>query len=187
MARRPIFLVSFNGAEFLCRMKDGIPAHQTLKLYSSEIPDRPRDRKAHALCPQAQPLRTSRRDHDPGHLSSRTAGLGGVRSPMALRAAISLQTTGTIPEPCSTISATRTSSTPSATPSFHPTGSATSGEISLARFAASQTSLMCVRQMRPPVGGLLNSENCSCPLSQKPAQKRFLPQKGGSLSDGGRF
>jgi len=43
---------------------------------------------------------------------------------------ISLQTTGTIPEPYSTISATRTSSTPSATPSFHPTGSATSGEIS---------------------------------------------------------
>jgi ABC-type uncharacterized transport system substrate-binding protein len=35
-----------------------------------------------------------------------------------------------IPEPYSTISATRTSSTPSATPSFHPTGSATSGEIS---------------------------------------------------------
>jgi len=26
------------------------------KLYSSEIPDRPRDRKAHGLCPQAQPL-----------------------------------------------------------------------------------------------------------------------------------
>jgi len=37
--------------------------------------------------------------------------------------------TGTTPEPCSTISATRTSSTPSDTPSFHPTGSATSGEI----------------------------------------------------------
>jgi hypothetical protein len=47
-----------------------------------------------------------------------------------MRAAISLQTTGTIPEPYSTISATRTSSTPSATPSFHPTGSVTSGEIS---------------------------------------------------------
>src|SRR5262249_21942953 len=35
-------------------------------------------------------------------------------------------------EPYSTISATRTSSTPSDTPSFHPTGSATSGEIRLA-------------------------------------------------------
>ena len=32
---------------------------------------------------------------------------------------------------CSTTSATRTSSTPSGTPSFHPTGSATSGEIRL--------------------------------------------------------
>ena len=47
-----------------------------------------------------------------------------------MRAAISWPTTGTIPEPCSIISATRTSSTPSDTPSFHPTGSATSGEIS---------------------------------------------------------
>ena len=34
----------------------------------------------------------------------------------------------------------------------------------------------------PPVGGLLDSENCSCPLSHKRAQKRFLPQKGGGLS-----
>ena len=33
---------------------------------------------------------------------------------------------------CNTTSATRTSSTPCATPSFHPTGSATSGEISVA-------------------------------------------------------
>jgi hypothetical protein len=48
-----------------------------------------------------------------------------------MRAAISLPTMGTIPEPCSTISATRTSSTPSDTPSFHPTGSAISGEISV--------------------------------------------------------
>jgi hypothetical protein len=60
-----------------------------------------------------------------------------------MRAAISLPTTGTIPEPCSTISATRTSSTPSATPSFHPTGSATSGEISV----------VCVRAQMPPPGG----------------------------------
>jgi hypothetical protein len=27
----------------------------------------------------------------------------------------------------------------------------------------------------------LDSENCSCPLPQKPVQKRFPPQKGGSL------
>ena len=46
-----------------------------------------------------------------------------------MRAAISLPTTGTIPEPCSTISATRTSSTPSATPSYRPTGSGISGAI----------------------------------------------------------
>jgi integrase len=43
------------------------------KLYSSKILDRSRDRKAHELCAQAQPLRTSRRDHDPGRLSSWTA------------------------------------------------------------------------------------------------------------------
>src|SRR5262245_35752488 len=53
------------------------------KLYSSEISDRPRNRKAHGLCPQAQPLRTSRLDHDPGRLPSRTAGFGGLRSPVA--------------------------------------------------------------------------------------------------------
>jgi hypothetical protein len=51
----------------------------------------------------------------------------------ARRAAINLPTTGTIPEPCSIISATGTSSTPSDTPSFHPTGSGTSGEISVDR------------------------------------------------------
>ena len=44
-------------------------------------------------------------------------------------AATSSRTTGTIPEPCSTISATRTSSTRSGTPSFQRTGSVTSGEI----------------------------------------------------------
>jgi hypothetical protein len=53
------------------------------KLYSSEILDRPRDRKAHGLCPQAQSLRTSRLDHGLGHLSSWTASLRGMRSPMA--------------------------------------------------------------------------------------------------------
>src|SRR5262245_28026754 len=42
------------------------------KLYSSEIPDCSRDRKAHGPCPQAQPLRTSRLDDGPGCLPSRT-------------------------------------------------------------------------------------------------------------------
>ena len=64
---------------------------------------------------------------------------------------------GTIPEPCSTTSATRTSSTPSDTPSFHPTGSGTSGEISVgARPPVRRISneLGCARGRRdPPVGG----------------------------------
>src|SRR6266699_1799153 len=86
------------------------------KLYSPKILDRSRDRKAHGLCPQTQPPRCL------SHCIHTCCGM---------RAAISLPTMGTIPEPCSTISATRTSSTPSDTPSFHPTGSATSGEISV--------------------------------------------------------
>ena len=34
---------------------------------------------------------------------------------------------------------------------------------------------------------VVDSENCSCPLSRKPVQKRFLPQEGGSLSVEGVF
>src|SRR5262249_16229272 len=45
---------------------------------------------------------------------------------------MSLPTTGTTPEPCSTISAIRTSNTLCDTPSFHPTASAISGGIRLA-------------------------------------------------------
>ena len=72
---------------------------------------------------------------------------------------------GTIPEPCSTISVTRTSSTPSDTPSFHPTGSGTSGEIRLEwrprRHRGShwhgsahlKRAWMYVRQTRPPGRG----------------------------------
>ena len=98
-----------------------------------------------------------------------------------MRAATNLPTTVTIPERCSTISATRISSTPSDTPSFHPTGFATFGEIRWAGPDPGSVHLKrawYVRQMRPPVGGTLDSENCSCPLSQKPVQKRFLPRKG---------
>jgi hypothetical protein len=51
----------------------------------------------------------------------------------------------------------------------------------------SQTSLDVRAADVPPVGGLLDSENCSCPFSQKPVQKRFLPQEGGSLSVEGIF
>ena len=50
-----------------------------------------------------------------------------------------------------------------------------------------QRARMCAADATPGRGGLLDSENCSCPLSQKPAQKRFLPQKGGSLSVEGVF
>src|SRR5262249_14145778 len=81
-----------------------------------------------------------------------------------MRAAISLPTTGTTHEPCSTIWATRISNTPSDTPSFHPTGSAISGEIRLAPVAGTagrnwrgpahlKRAWMCVRQMRPPGRG----------------------------------
>jgi Phage integrase family len=81
-----------------------------------------------------------------------------------MRVAISLPTTGTIPEPYSTISATKTFSIPSAIPNFHPTGSATSGEISVDWRVADtagrnwhgsahlKRTWMCVRQMRPPPG-----------------------------------
>jgi hypothetical protein len=54
-----------------------------------------------------------------------------TRKCCVMPAASSWPIRASIPEPCSTISATKTSSTPSAIPSFHPTGSATSGEISV--------------------------------------------------------
>lgn len=39
----------------------------------------------------------------------------------------------------------------------------------------------------PPVGGRFIFRILSCPLPQKPVQKRFLTPKGGSLSDGKAF
>src|SRR6516162_8626555 len=44
---------------------------------------RARGRAADGLRPQVRPLRASRRDHDPGRLSPRSAGLGGLRPAMA--------------------------------------------------------------------------------------------------------
>src|SRR6516225_5205091 len=44
---------------------------------------RARGRAADGLRPQAWPLWASRRDHDPGRLSPRSAGLGGLRPAMA--------------------------------------------------------------------------------------------------------
>src|SRR5262245_10257693 len=47
------------------------------------LPHPTRDRPANGLRPQAWPLWASRRDHDPGRLSPRSAGLGGLRPAIA--------------------------------------------------------------------------------------------------------
>src|SRR5262245_64203469 len=113
-----------------------------------------------------------------------------------MRAAISLPTTGTIPEPCSTISATRTSSTPSDTPSFRLTGSATSGEISvdwrprrhrgdwhgLRQTRAPRLRLLSF-SVRPPEGGLSESENYSRPHPRMPSFFWFWAHGGRPLGD----
>src|SRR6516165_394420 len=109
-----------------------------------------------------------------------------------MRAAINLPTTGTIPEPCSTISATRTSSTPSATPSFRPTGSATSGEIRLALVAGTagrnchgsahlKRAWKCLRQTRPPGRGDFWILKIAHAPSPKNLSKNGSAHKGGSL------
>src|SRR6516164_6464510 len=49
---------------------------------------RARGRATDGLRAQARPLWASRRDHDPGRLSPRSAGLGGLRPPMAADRAI---------------------------------------------------------------------------------------------------
>src|SRR5262249_51334365 len=91
-------------------------------------------------------------------------GGGRVKKPPSL---------ANIRAPCNIISATRTSITPSDTPSFHQTGSATSGEISVdwrpspapqvgtgtVWRISNELGCACGR-CDPPVGGLLNSENC---------------------------
>src|SRR5262249_11497827 len=101
-----------------------------------------------------------------------------------------------------TISATRTSSTPSDTPSFHPTGSAISGEISVdwrasRRHGAGRNwhgsahlkrAWMCARQMRPPGrGDLWILKIAYAPSDKNLSKNGFCPKKGGSLSDGRRF
>jgi Phage integrase family len=80
---------------------------------------------------------------------------------------------------CSTISATRTSSTPSATPSFRPTGSATSGEISVV--------WMCGRRCDPPGGDFWILQVAHAPSPKNLSKNGFCPQKGGSLSVEGVF
>src|SRR5262245_41310001 len=49
---------------------------------------RARGRAPDGLRPQAWPLRPSRRDHDPGGLSTRSAGLGSLRPAMAADRAV---------------------------------------------------------------------------------------------------
>src|SRR5262249_46537514 len=58
------------------------PKHRKLDSQAA-IPHPTRDRAADGLRPKAWPLRASRRDHDPGRLSPRSAGLGGLRPAMA--------------------------------------------------------------------------------------------------------
>src|SRR5262245_65648580 len=52
------------------------------------LPHPTRDRAADGLRAKAWPLRPSRRDHDPGGLSPRSAGLRGVRPTMAADRAV---------------------------------------------------------------------------------------------------
>src|SRR6516162_4052545 len=52
------------------------------------LPHPTRDRAADGLRAQVRSLRASRRDHDPGRLSPRSAGLGGLRPAMATDRAV---------------------------------------------------------------------------------------------------
>src|SRR5262249_46792295 len=103
-----------------------------------------------------------------------------------------LPTTGTTPEPCSTISAIRTSNTLCDTPSFHPTGSAISGGIRLAFVAGTagrnwrgpahlKRAWMCVRQMRPPGRGEVWILKIAHAPSDKNLSKNGSAHKGGDL------
>src|SRR5215472_7383044 len=58
------------------------PKHRKLDSQAT-LSHRARGRAADGLRPKAWPLRVSRRDHDPGRLSPRSAGLGGLRPAMA--------------------------------------------------------------------------------------------------------
>jgi hypothetical protein len=86
------------------------------------------------------------------------------------------------------------SSTPSGTPSFHPTApeiaeavAGTAGRNWLGS-AHLKRAWMCMRQMRPPGRGTLEFLKIAYASSPKNLSKNgFCPLKGGSLSDGGRF
>ena len=65
-------------------------AHYNHRKLDSQatLSHRTRGRAPDELRPQTQPARPSRRDHDPDRLSSRSAGLGGVRPAMAADRAV---------------------------------------------------------------------------------------------------
>src|SRR5262245_38249714 len=63
------------------------PKHRKLDSQAT-LSHRARGRAPDGLRAQVRPLRASRRDHDPGRLSPRSAGLGGVRPAMAADRAI---------------------------------------------------------------------------------------------------
>jgi hypothetical protein len=100
-----------------------------------------------------------------------------------------------IQAPANIISATRRSITPSDTPSFHPTGSATSGEISVdwrpspaprvgtgTVRAHLKRAWMRMRQIRPPGRGDFWIQKIAYAPSDKNLSKNgFCPLKGGSL------
>src|SRR6516162_3162582 len=63
------------------------PKHRKLDSQAA-LSHRARDRAADGLRPKAWPLWASRRDHYPGGLSTRSAGLRGVRPAMAADRAV---------------------------------------------------------------------------------------------------
>src|SRR6516162_3096336 len=63
------------------------PKHRKLDSQAT-LSHRARGRAPDGLRPKAWPLWASRRDHDPGGLSTRSAGLGGLRPAMAADRAV---------------------------------------------------------------------------------------------------
>src|SRR5215471_12873180 len=63
-------------------IQEADPKHRKLDSQAT-LSHRARGRAADGLRPEAWPLWASRRDHDPGGLSTRSAGLRGVRPAMA--------------------------------------------------------------------------------------------------------
>jgi hypothetical protein len=91
-------------------------------------------------------------------------------------------------DPCSAISATKNIQHTVATPSFHPTGFATSGEISWHGSAHFKRAWICVRQMRPPGRGefwILKIAHAPSPKNL--SKNGFCPRKGVAFLTEGAF